>query len=238
MIRSEKITYTHGDNIFEGSISWDDAHTKIRPGILIAHTWIGQSDFEDQKAKDLAEMGYVALALDMYGKGKRASDAVEAEKLMTELSSDREKLRDRILLAKETLQNHPLVDSQKLGAIGFCFGGKCVLDLARTGVDIKGVVSFHGLYDSPSIYYNDPITASILVLHGWEDPMSPPDHVVQLADELTERSADWQILSFGHTGHAFTNPQADARADGMSYQKSSSDRAWASMTSFFNEIMV
>ncbi|MBT8219210.1 MAG: dienelactone hydrolase family protein [Bacteroidia bacterium] len=235
MIQSDKIVYTKGDQSFEGNIAWDDSFMHKRPGILIAHTWVGQSDFENQKGKALAELGYVALSIDMYGKGRRASGPEEAEELMHELTQDRELLRDRILMAKDTLADNPLVDVSKLGAIGFCFGGKCVLDLARTGIDIKGVVSFHGIYDPPPIYYTDPILSSVLILHGWEDPLATPEQVNLLANELTERNADWQILAFGHTGHAFTNPNAKSPDEGMFYQRSSSDRAWKTMQNFFAE---
>jgi len=236
MIKSEVIEYTLDGSAFEGVVCWDDSLSGPRPGVLVSHAWFGQSEFETNKAKDLAKMGYVAFALDMYGKGRRATNPDEAGKLMHECVDDRLLLRSRILNALSVLENHELVDNNRIGGIGFCFGGRCMLDLARTGVDINGVVSFHGIYDAPDIEYLDPIKASVLVLHGWDDPLAKPEQTVALGHELTSRNADWQILAFGHTGHAFTNPQAAAPENGMMYKESSNRRAWQAMTNFFAEV--
>lgn len=236
MINSQVIEYHLDGKAYEGVVCWDDSIRGKRPGVLVSHAWFGQSDFEIQKAKDLAARGYVAFALDMYGKGRRATNADEAGKLMHECVDDRIELRSRILNALETLKGQELVDNNRLGAIGFCFGGRCVLDLARTGIDIKGVASFHGIYDPPNIEYTEPIKAAVLVLHGWEDPLATPEQTVALGKELTMRKADWQILAFGHTGHAFTNPHAAAPESGMAFQADSNRRAWISMSNFFEEL--
>jgi len=172
----------------------------------------------------------------MYGQGRRANSAEEAGTLMHECVDDRIELRARITNSLQILKNHHLVDENNIGGIGFCFGGRCMLDLARTGVAMKRVVSFHGIYDRPDIDYSKPIKASILVLHGWDDPLATPEQTVALGKELTERHADWQIMAFGHTGHAFTNPQAAAPENGMAYHASSNARAWRAMVNFFEEL--
>lgn len=238
MIQSEKLTYQDPKSgyTFEGVMCWDDETEASKPGILVSHTFKGQSDFEVEKAKNLAKMGYVGFALDMYGEGKRASTPEAADALMQPFLDDRALLLNNILLAFETLKKQPQVDSSKIGGIGFCFGGKCMLDIARSGADINGVVSFHGIYDQPGLNHEGDIKASVLVLHGWEDPLAKPESTVALGHELTERKADWQILAFGHTGHSFTNPKANFHDRGMFYQEASNRRAWQAMTHFFEEV--
>lgn len=238
MIQSKTITYSDpkNGNLFEGVICWDDKFEGKRSGVLVAHTFKGQSDLEVQKAKDLAALGYLGFALDMYGKDQRATTPEEADALMQPFLEDRAMLLNNILLAHDTLKSMELVDETKTGGIGFCFGGKCMLDLARSGMDLCGVVSFHGIYDQPGLDHKGDIKAAVLVLHGWEDPLAVPDSTVALGHELTERNADWQLLAFGHTGHAFTNPAAKFPDKGMYYQEASNRRAWQAMTNFFEEV--
>ena len=236
MIVTDNHIYRADNQVCEGFITYDNASPKKRPGVLIAHTFRGQSEFEVEKSVELAKLGYVGFAIDLFGQGRRASTPEEANLLMQELDSDRQLLRSRILAALQTLSEHKMVDANNIGAIGFCFGGKCVLDLARSGADIKGVVSFHGIYDQPNIDYTSPIPASVLVLHGWEDPLALPDSMTALAKELTRRNADWQILAFGQTGHAFTNPNIHDKAGGLFYQVKSNRRAWLAMKNFFKEL--
>ena len=238
MIITKTIQYNDVENTYEGYMSWDSEIPTKKPGILIAPTFKGQSDFENKKAEELAKMGYVGFAIDLYGKGIRAGTPEEAQQLMDTLNNNRPLLLQRMQLALSTLQNHEQVDANRLGAIGFCFGGKCVLDLARSGAAIKGTVTFHGVYDKPDILYHAPISSSILVLHGWEDPLANPDQTVALAKELTERGADWQLHAFGHTGHAFTNPNAKFPEKGMFYQEQSNYRAWKLMSDFLEEKFV
>lgn len=240
MIQSEIIIYQDpkSDQIFEGVMCWDDQISGKKPGILVGHTFKGQSDFEVGKAQELAKLGYVGFALDMYGQGNRATEQEKADALMKPFLEDRSLLLNNIQLAYETLKNHLEVDPFNCGGIGFCFGGKCMLDFARSGSAIKGVASFHGIYDEPGLNYEGDIKASILVLHGWEDPLANPASTVALGNELTKRNADWQILALGHTGHAFTNPAAKFPEKGMYYQESSNRRAWQTMSNFFEEILV
>jgi dienelactone hydrolase len=238
MIKTEIIVYKEpgSNDTFEGAISWDDKLIGKRPGVLVAHAFGGQSQFDTDKTIGLAKLGYVGFAIDMYGKGRRANSPDEADELMGELNNNRTLLLNRILLSLTTLQEYKQVDKTKIGAIGFCFGGKCVLDLARSGANVKGVVSYHGVYDKPKIEYSKPIQSSVLILHGWDDPLGTPEQTVELARELTEREADWQIHAYGHTGHAFTNPKAQLPEKGIFYQESATNRAWIAMTNFFEEL--
>ncbi|WP_240519038.1 dienelactone hydrolase family protein [Leptolyngbya sp. BC1307] len=226
MIVTEPLVYEEANSTFEGTASWDTAQAGPRPGVMVAPTFKGQSGFETQKAELLAALGYVGFAIDIYGQGERATAPEEASALMAVLDDDRALLLKHMQLAMKTICQLPQVDETKVAAIGFCFGGKCVLDLARSGVDICAVVSFHGIYDPPPLAGAETIRAAVLVLHGWEDPLAPPEQTVALADELTQHGADWQIHMFGHTGHAFTNPQAQAREAGMFFNPLSAERGW------------
>lgn len=236
MIKTETIIYNDSESIFEGTICFDDEISAPKPGVLVVHTIRGHTDFEVNKAIELAKLSYVGFAIDMYGEGRHSDNSEEARVWMNELNDNRSLLLDRISLALETLKNHPQVDASKMGAVGFCFGGKCVLDLARAGAEIKGVVSFHGVYDKPPIENDSAIKSSVLVLHGWDDPLNTPPQTVELAQELTERKADWQIFSFGNTGHSFTNPNANMPEQGLVFNELSNQRAWMAMKSFFEEI--
>lgn len=238
MIVTEPLVYEDEQgNTFEGTVSWDDASTEPRPGVMVTSTFMGQSAFETEKAELLAALGYVGFAIDVYGQGRRATSPAEAADLMAELDQDRELLSQRMTLALKTIRELPRVDADRIAAIGFCFGGKCVLDLARSGADVKGVVSFHGIYDPPSMRGSAEISAAVLVLHGWEDPLSPREQTVMLADELTQKGADWQIHMYGHTAHAFTNPKAQAKADGMFFVPKAAERGWQVMKSFLAETL-
>lgn len=236
MIRAEPIIYDGPGGTFEGTISWDDTIEGERPGVLVSHAFGGQATFDTDKAERLAGLGYVGLALDMYGRGVRASTPEESYELMGVLTEDRSLLSDRINRAHEVLSEHPLVDASRTGAIGFCFGGLCVLDLARSGSNVLGVASFHGIFTPPDSAGSGPISASVLALHGWDDPLAPPEDAGALAAELTERGADWQILALGNTGHAFTNPAAQAPEMGMQYSKAADRRAWRAMTDFLSDL--
>ena len=166
------IEYEDGENVFEGRLVWDDSLSTPRPGVLVAHAWGGRSDYEDGKADRLAEMGYAAMSLDLYGQGVRGSSPEENASLMQPLLDDRAMLQSRMRLSLATMLEQPEVEASKAAAIGFCFGGLCVLDLARSGEELAGVVSFHGLFSPPGNTAGNTITARILALHGWDDPMA------------------------------------------------------------------
>ncbi len=184
----------------------------------------------------MAELGYVGFALDMYGKGVLGNSVEENAALMQPFIDDRTMLQKRIFAALAEVKELPWVDSGKIAAIGFCFGGLCVLDLARTGADIQGVVSFHGLLGAPENLTGTRIAAKLLVLHGHDDPMVPPEQVSALQEELTAAGADWQVHVYGHTMHAFTNPVANDPDFGTVYQADADRRSWNSMTAFLQEI--
>jgi len=230
-IATKLLRYDHDGVSFEAYAAWDDANPAPRPVVLIAGTLMGRTDFEEGKARKLAELGYVGIAIDYFGLGNWPSSIDEGRAAMDALNADRPLLRDRMRAALAASRElGPSADPERMAAMGFCFGGKCVLDLARSGADIAGVVSFHGLYDKPD-FPNEPIKAKILILHGWNDPLDPPETVLTLATELTDEGVDWQIHSYGHTVHGFTNPVRE----GM-YNPDSDRRSWQAMRNFLEEI--
>ena len=235
-IQNRLIEYRDGDTLLEGRLSWDDAVAGPRPGILVSHTIAGRGPLEEGKADRLAELGYVAFALDLYGKGVRGETLEENSALMNAQLADRAAMQQRLLCALSVMREQAEVDAGRVGAIGFCFGGLCVLDIARTGEDLAGVVSFHGLFGSPGNTEGNRIRAKVLVLHGWGDPMATPDTVLALADELTAMGADWQLHAYGNTMHAFTNPAANDKDRGTVYDADADRRSWQAMTNFFNEL--
>ena len=234
-MHTEWLTYFDDQTELSGYFTKPD-NEKNYPLILIAHAWGGCDEFVCQKARNLSDLGYAAFALDMYGKGIRGSSVEENSRLMTPFMEDRDYLLKRIEAALKFSKELPNINPQKIGAMGFCFGGLCVLDLARSGAELKGVVSFHGLLNRPE---NEPIKnipAKILALHGHADPMGPPEQVQRFQTEMEQAEADWQMHIYGHTMHAFTNPQANDQSLGLIYNASADQRAWQAMTSFFEEI--
>ncbi len=234
-VRTREVEYYDGDTRLVGFLAWDDAVAGPRPGVLVSHMWGGREPFVCDKAKALAQMGYVGFALDMYGDARIGSGPDENARLMQPFLEDRALLQRRMLLALETVRNQPEVDDGQVAAIGFCFGGLCVLDLARTGAQLAGVVSFHGLLKPPGNTAGKRIVAKVLVLHGHDDPMVPVEDVVALETELTAAGADWQIHVYGHTLHAFTNPKANDPGFGTVYNPAADRRSWLAMQNFFQE---
>ncbi len=235
-IISNTVTYLDGDVVLEAFFAFDDAIAGRRPTVLINHTWVGRDDFVAEKAKKLAALGYVGFAVDMYGKGVLGSGPEENMKLMQPFMTDRAMLQQRMKAALAAVKLMSWVDDSKIASIGFCFGGLCALDLARTGVNIKGVVSFHGLLVAPGNTQGNAIKAKILALHGHDDPLVPTEQVLAFEQEMTEAGADWQLHSYGHTMHAFTNPLANDPAFGAVYQSDADRRSWLAMQNFLAEI--
>lgn len=230
------VVYMDGDTALEAFFAFDDNIYGKRPAVLISHAWGGRDDFVADKARKLADLGYVGFALDMYGKGVLGFNKEENAKLMEPFMADREKLQQRMKVALNTVKQLPWVDDQKIAAMGFCFGGLCVLDLARTGADLRGVVSFHGLLNSPDNTQGIKIKAKVLALHGCADPMGLPEQVLAFQEEMTRAEADWQFVSYGNTLHAFTNPIANDPEFGTVYQADADRRSWQAMQNFFTEI--
>jgi dienelactone hydrolase len=230
------ITYKDGEEVLEAFIAFDDSVLGQRPAVLISHAWGGRDNFVAEKAKKLAGLGYVGFALDVYGKGILGTSKEENTKLMQPFMENRPKLQQRMKAALTTVKRLPEVDEHKIAAMGFCFGGLCVLDLARTGADLQGVVSFHGLLGVPNNTQGTKITAKILALHGHDDPMVPSEQVLAFQEEMTQAGADWQFVSYGNTVHAFTNPVANDPDFGTVYQADADRRSWQAMKNFFAEI--
>ncbi len=237
-IISNTINYLDGDVLLEGFFAYDEAVEGQRSAIMINHAWCGRNKFVEEKAVKLAEQGYFAFAVDMYGKGILGQNNDECAKLMQPFMDDRGLVQSRMKAALYAIKQMPWVDDKKIAAIGFCFGGLCVLDLARSGADIKGVVSFHGLLGGIENSQINQIKAKVLVLHGYDDPMNPVEQVNALQKELTQAGADWQLHSYGHTVHAFTNPQAKDPDFGTVYNAEADKRSWESMKNFLTDILV
>jgi len=235
-MQTKYIDYTDGDVVCEGYLAVEEGAQR-RPAVLVCHTWGGQSDAERERAEALAKLGYVGFAVDVYGKGVRGDSAETNERLMRPFVQDRAMLRRRLLAAVEAVRGRPEVDGDRIAAIGYCFGGLCALDIARAGpAGLRGVVSFHGVLHPPKLGPQPPIGAKVLILHGWDDPLAPPDHVLAIAEELTAAGADWQLHAYGGTMHAFTNPEANLPQAGLVYNAAAARRAWRSAEDFLAEV--
>ncbi|MFN2258982.1 MAG: dienelactone hydrolase family protein [Parasphingopyxis sp.] len=235
-IEREVVIHDGTGGPFEGVAVSDGDWEGPRPGVMLVPNVLGTKEADFKIAERLAGLGYAAFVADLYGRGKRATRQDEnPARFMNALNADRPLLRDRLLASLATMKGLAGVDAGRCAAIGYCFGGKSVLDLARAGGDLLGVVSFHGIYDPPD-YQVDAITAKILVCHGWDDPLAPPDSLVALGSELTEAGADWQILAFGHAGHGFTDKSANMPERGVVYEAGADRRSWAAMERFLTEL--
>ncbi len=235
-IQTRQVEYKDGDILLEAYMAWDDSSSDHRPGVLISHAWAGRGELEESKAEQLAELGYVGFALDLYGKGVKGANPKQNQALMQPLLDDRAMLQRRMQLALENIRKQKEADAERIAAMGFCFGGLCVLDLARSGADILGAASFHGLLTPAGDTGGNKISAKILLMHGWDDPMVTPDQVLSLAEELTAMEADWQIHAYGNTMHAFTNPAAADPEMGTVYNADADRRSWQSLQLFLAEI--
>ncbi len=221
--------------ILEATVAFLEGAQK-KPVIFVFHAWEGKGVFAEQKAIELAKLGYVGCALDLYGKGKFGVSREECSALMHPLFSDRAKLRQRILTYRDVLEKIPEADLSKIGAIGFCFGGLCALDLARSGADIKGVVSFHGLLGAPETLQNKKISSKVLVLHGGKDPMVSKKELFNFIEEMELKEVDFQVHIFGRAMHAFSNPEANDSSFGTLYDKDADKRSFELMKLFFLEV--
>ena len=235
-MKTELVDYNDGSAELEAFVAYEDADSP-KPLVLVVHDWSGRRDFACKAAERVAGMGYVGMAVDMYGKGIFGSDGdVELNSsLMDPLASDRASLRDRIAAALAAGRNLSQVDAGKVAAMGYCFGGMCVLELARSGADVSGVISIHGIF-SPGDIPNKDIKAKILCLHGHADPMVPPDQVLAFETEMTKAGADWQVHAYGNTMHAFTNPAANNPDFGTMYDEVAERRTYQALANFLDEI--
>ncbi|MEK7265102.1 MAG: dienelactone hydrolase family protein [Pseudomonadota bacterium] len=237
-IKTRAVDYSHDGKAFEGLLAVDDAASGKRPAVLISHAWAGRGPVEEDYAKRLAGLGYAGFALDLYGKGVFGKTSPECQALMAPLAGDRPYLQSRLLNAVEVVKAIPEVDAAKIAIMGFCFGGLCALDVARTGAGLKGAASFHGLLAAPGNTKGVKIKAKVIAFHGWDDPMVKPDAVKAFGEEMTEANADWQIHAYGGVMHAFTNPEANDPSFGTVYNKRAADRSWEAFKLFLAECFV
>ena len=235
-IREQVIEYRDGDITLKGFSAFDDARPGPLPAILISHAWSGRIAVFDQKARDFARLGFAAFALDMYGDGRTGSSNAENSALMQPFIADRSLLSRRINAAVRAVAELPHVDRNRIGAMGYCFGGLCVLDLARSGAPVRGVVSIHGLL-KPSGLPSTQIIAKVLVLHGHDDPMAPVDDVIAFEKEMSDAKVDWQVHAYGGTMHAFTDPNANDPSFGLVYNAAAERRSWTTLLNFFDEAL-
>lgn len=235
MIQTQVISYNDGSTALSGWLATDNTLKGKRPVVLVAHDWSGRNEFACKKAEALAAMGYAGFAIDMYGNATTGQTDDEKMELMKPLISNRPLLFGRIRAAVEAVKKIPEADHHRIAAIGFCFGGLCVLDLARGSSDIKGVVSLHGLLH-PTGNPSTPIQTKILVLHGHDDPSVLPEQVLAFENEMTSAKADWQVMIFGGTVHAFTNPLAADPVNGRVYSPTATHRAWNATKNFLTDI--
>lgn len=236
-MQAEYLDYKDGAETFEAYIAQDSSTSEKRPCVVLCHAWAGQTENERKIADEIAKLGYVAFAADVYGKGRRGDLLGDNSALMQPMLDDRALLLQRLRRSVKTAAALPSVDSNRIAAIGYCFGGLCVLDLARSGDSTpKGVVSFHGIFNPPGLGKQGDIKSKVLILHGYDDPMATPEQMVGVATELTEAKADWQIHAYGHTLHAFTAKGANAPERGVKYDEAADKRSWQAMKNFLEEL--
>ena len=237
-MQTHDVDYRHGAVNLRGYLAFDETAAERRPGVLVFHEGLGLGDFAMARARMLAELGYVAFAADMFGDRRQARNLQEVAKLVGDLRDEPQMLRARGRAALAKLAALPQVDANRIGAIGFCFGGSVVLELARGGADLKAVVSFHGVLATRTPAVSGNVKASVLVCTGADDPLAPPEQIKAFEDEMRAADVrDWQVISYGNTLHGFTNPAADGSMLRTAlYSEQADRRAWASMRSLFDEV--
>tara|TARA_R110002167_G_scaffold89012_6_gene240087 strand:- start:22486 stop:23202 length:717 start_codon:yes stop_codon:yes gene_type:complete len=236
-MKTDYIEYQDGDTTLEGYLAWDETANEQRPVVIVAHDWSGRRELACDAAETMVDLGYVGFALDLYGQGVFGKDGDTAgnSALMTPFAEDRALLRRRIQVALDTVRDLSQVDPSRVAAIGYCFGGMAVLELARSGADVEGVISVHGLLHQGDIA-NEKIVAKVLCLHGHDDPMGPPDKVLGFEGEMSAAQADWQVHVYGGAKHAFTNPQANDQGLGTVYNALANQRAQRAIADFLAEL--
>lgn len=236
-IKTERIEYKEGDTTLEGYLVYDDSIVNKRPGILIAHQWKGAGDYEKKRGEMLAKLGYVAFAADVYGQGVRPEAVPEASATAARYKEDRELLRKRVNAGLDRMKKLRMVDPERVAAIGYCFGGTTVLELARSGADVAGVVSFHGGLSTPTPHDASDIKAKVLVLHGADDPFVPVSEVNAFQEEMQKGGVDWQLHAYGNAVHSFTDWNAgNDPSKGAAYNEAADKRSWAAMRQFLGEL--
>jgi dienelactone hydrolase len=238
-IKTEVVEYKDGDTVLEGYLAYDTAKTFVkRPGVVIVHDWMGLRENAKMRAEMMAKLGYVAFAADIYGKGVRPNGFDEARKLATQFKSDRAVLRRRALAALDALKKAHEVEPKRIVAMGYCFGGTTVLEMARAGAPLAGVVSFHGGLSTPTPDDAKNIHGKVLVLTGADDPNVPPSEVQAFEEEMRKGSVDYEVVSYGGAVHSFTIKEAgDDNSKGAAYNAKADARSWQAMKDFFGEVL-
>lgn len=237
VVKTQTIEYRDGDTVLEGYLVYDEAHKGKSPAVLIVHEWTGIGPYVKKRTEQLASLGYVAFAIDIYGKGVRPANRDEASKQAAIYRGDRVLMRRRALAGLEKVREFSFVDPGRIAAIGYCFGGGVALELARSGADVKGVVSFHGNLDTPNLQDAKNIKAKVLVLHGADDPHVPQEQIDAFMKEMRDAEVDWQMVFYGNAVHSFTNPGAgNDNSRGAAYNKEADKRSWQDMMAFFKEL--
>jgi dienelactone hydrolase len=231
------VEYREGNTVLEGLSVYDDSVAGKRPGVLVVHQWKGLGEYEKKRAEMLAGLGYNVFAADIYGKGVRHQDAKDAAAEAGKYKEDRALLRARVQSALGVLKQDKLTDSRRIAAIGYCFGGTTVLELARSGAELSGVVSFHGGLNTPMPEDAKNIKAKVLALHGADDPFVPPKEVTDFENEMRKAGVDWQLIAYGGAVHSFTDWNAGAdNSKGAAYNERADHRSWEAMKQFFGEL--
>jgi dienelactone hydrolase len=236
-VKTRTVEYKDGNTVLEGFLAYNDSIKEKMPAVIIVHEWTGIGPYVKKRAKQIADLGYAAFAIDIYGKGIRPTNAEDAAKEAAIYRNDRPLMRRRALAGLEQVKEFPFVDTNRIAAIGYCFGGGVVLEMARSGADLKGVVSFHGNLDTPNPEDTKSIKAKILVLHGADDPIVPMAQVLAFEKEMRAAKADWQLNIYGNAVHSFTNPDSgNDPSKGVAYNKQADQRSWDAMKLFLKEI--
>ena len=235
---TKTVEYRQGDAVLEGYLAYDDSVKEKRPGVLVIHEWKGLGAYEKSRAEQLAALGYVAFAADIYGKGIRpATGELAAAEAGKYRGADRTLLRSRAAAGLDKLASFPQVDPERLAVIGYCFGGTAALELARSGADLRGAVSFHGGLKTPVPADALKIRGKVLVLHGADDPHVQPAEVADFQQEMRLAKVDWQMISYGGAVHSFSNPNSgNDPSKGAAYNEKADKRSWEAMKQFFVEI--
>ena len=235
-LMTKTIEYKQGDATLEGYLAYDDSFFGKRPGVLIVHQWMGLTDYEENRAAMLANLGYVAFCADIYGKGIRPQSTKDAGAEATKYKTDRALLRLRVNAGLDELKKCERVDTKRVAAIGYCFGGTTVIELARSGAELNGIVSFHGGLDSPTPADGKNIKCKVLVCHGADDPFEKSEDLAAFENEMRSASVDWRLIKYGGAVHSFTQPMADGSMAGAKYNARADKRSWQDMKAFFAEI--
>lgn len=242
-IQTQEIPYTSADGTkLMGYYAYDDAVKGPRPGVVVVHEWWGLNDYSKRRARDLAGLGYSALAIDMYGDGKNTEHPKDAMAFMQAALKDGKAASARFQAGLDLLKKQPHTDPDKIAAIGYCFGGKVVLDAARQGVPLAGVVSFHGALVTNTPATPGSVKAKVLVEHGALDSMVTPDNVTAFKSEMDKAGADYTFVNLEGAKHGFSNPDADRLGHGehggpdIGYNKQADEKSWADMQKFFKKI--